>query len=529
MTHYIKLLLLFDPTELLRCARHPSLRVLKSGRGRTEHRTERYFDTPDFALQSAGMALHVFGTNRGWIQTLTIGNARGGGLHSWQQWVWPVTTDAPSWAELSDTPAYKALRGKSGFPSLAPVFEIDLTCTTYALRFENGTEGKLSLDRGEIRAGKRKAPIGEAEIALDHGKSPGCVFDLAIALAETLSLRVGFASKAERGYALAARQPPSPRKATGVQLRKNMTRDDAFRAIVDGCMWHLQVNEPGMLANRDPEYLHQMRVAMRRMRSAFSVFGEGLAPDAILPVIPKARRLGQCLGAARNWDVFCAETLRSLSKSFLGDAGVTLLVRRAARLRGIHGRVAREAVGCASYARFLLRLGHIMVGDTTFIGDRNEPIREFAARVLQKRHRRVRQLGERLAQLSPEELHNFRIRAKKLRYCAEFFVSLFPGLRARKYVHALSQLQDILGTLNDAATAEILLRDLASRGIDRSDGTATGIVRGWIAAERHRQVTRLSGAWATFIEQPRFWKRSLPGPSDEIPIVDEPPVVPPEE
>jgi CHAD domain-containing protein len=135
-------------------------------------------------------------------------------------------------------------------------------------------------------------------------------------------------------------------------------------------------------------------------------------------------------------------------------------------------------------------------------------LKPFAASVLQQRHRRVCSLGRRVAELHDEDLHRLRIRAKKLRYTAEFCAGLFPGRRARAYAEALSDLQDVLGILNDCATAVRLLRELAPKA--RDEGDAAAILHGWIAGERHRQLQALPAAWEAFRRHGRFWTRALP-------------------
>jgi len=528
----IEMKLVCPPAVLARVGRHPAVRALKTGRARTERLVSRYFDTPDGALRGAGLALRVRGTARGWVQTLKGEGAGAGGMQTRPEWNWPVIADAIDPALLLETPAAKALGGRKKFSALlatlVPVFESDFMRTTHPLRFPDGTRAELCVDLGEVRAGNRSEPVCEAEIELlpqeagaDVADLPSShvasLFDLPLALVETLPLRLGYISKAERAGALAQALRRQPVRAVPVVLSRGMTQAEAFRAIGTPCMLHMQANEAGFMAGRDPEYLHQMRVALRRLRSAFAVFRQRIPADKLAPVADEARMLARQLGAARDWDVFATGTMRVIARAFGGDAAIAALARRTARARSAHGRAARAAISDTAYTRGLLRLARLLASVEDYIDHTAEPLPVFAAQVLQKRHRRVRRLGERLAALTPDELHDFRICAKKLRYAAEFFGTLFPEHRAHRYARALSALQNVLGGLNDLASAERLLGELAPP----PDAMTAGILRGWMAASRERQMAELPKAWANFRRQSRFWKHALPPPPP--PALVEPP------
>src|SRR5215471_19011986 len=99
-----------------------------------------------------------------------------------------------------------------------------------------------------------------------------------------------------------------PVKADYRVVGKSMTPGEAFRAVCAVCVRHIEANRPGTLAAADPEYLHQMRVALRRMRTAFEAF-EGAVPEEVASqLIGELRWLARALGRARDWDVFIAET-----------------------------------------------------------------------------------------------------------------------------------------------------------------------------------------------------------------------------
>ena len=130
---------------------------------------------------------------------------------------------------------------------------------------------------------------------------------------------------------------------------------------------------------------------------------------------------------------------------------------------------------------------------------------ELAAMTLGERHKRLRKRGKDLANLTIEERHALRIAAKKLRYAAEFFSSIFAKREVQAYVSALAKLQDVLGRLNDAATTSDLLDKLAAQATAAPEHAVLGYVRGWVAGHAVRSVQRLEPVWREFKQVERIW------------------------
>lgn len=107
-----------------------------------------------------------------------------------------------------------------------------------------------------------------------------------------------------------------------------------------------------------------------------------------------------------------------------------------------------------------------------------------------------------------EERHAVRIEAKKLRYAAEFFGSLYAAGAAAAYIAALRDLQDTLGVLNDAAQTERLVREAASAHAEQADRQVVADVAAWEAARIDRELQRYAGRWRAFEEAARFWRRA---------------------
>jgi len=503
-----ELKLLLAPQALRGLRRDPRVRALQQGRAATRRVHSIYYDTPDYALLRAGLGLRLRSDGGRWLQTLKTEGQSAAGLHLREEWEWPLPGEALDFGLLATTPQAKRFRAPRLRAALAPVFATEFVRTRVRLGFADGSLAELCLDCGEIRSGRRTSAISEAEIELLAG-SPVRLFELALELAERVPLRLGHASKAERGYALARRVPMRPVKAAAPALDPEGGVGAAFSAIVHSCIAHSQANESGFLAGRDPEYLHQVRVAMRRLRACFSLFKTVIPQPAFAPLLNQLREQSRALGEARDWDVFVHEMLRALRAQRGGEAAVAVFERRCVRLRRTHLRAAQAIVASPAWQRLWLEFGRLLA-DGTWMQEQPAlalPLAGFAANLLQRRAATLKKRGKRLHELDAVARHRLRIAAKKLRYALEFFAALYPKRRLRPYVESLAAMQDVLGGMNDAATMLRLLEQ-AQTGARAPDARVAGMIQGWSAASTHLQLDALSRAWKHWQRQKPFWKSS---------------------
>ncbi len=501
-----ELKLLLEPRELGRLRRDARVKAMQRGRAATRRVHSVYYDTPDRALLRAGLALRLRSDGRRWLQTLKTEGQAAAGLHVREEWEWPLAGAVLDFGLLAQTPVAKVFRAARLRAALAPAFTTEFTRSSLRLAFDDGSLAELCLDSGEIRCGRRASAISEAELELLAG-SPVRLFELALELSQRLPLRLGHASKAERGYALAQGKGASPVKAAALALDAQGHVASAFAAIAGACIAQMQANEAGVLAGRDPEYLHQLRVALRRLRACFSLFKSALPQAAFAQVLERLREQNTVLARARDWDVFVHETLRALRSQRAGDAAVDAFARRCVRLGRAPLRAAQDIVASTEWQQLWLEFGRILADAAWRQGQPalTRPLGGFAAAVLQQRAAVVKKRGKRLHELDAAERHRLRIAAKKLRYAAEFFAALYPKRRLRPYVRALAAMQDVLGGLNDAATLLRLLPE-ALAGARAPDARVAGMIDGWSAASTHLQLDALEQAWERWQRQKPFWK-----------------------
>lgn len=435
----------------------------------------RYFDTPDFALSAAGVALRVRRTGEGWVQTLKTEGERQGGLSRRVEYEMPVTDEALDWDRFP--PEARAFVPEALRRQVAPVFETRFQRTAWVLRPRGGGEIEVALDVGEVRAGARSEPLCEVELELKAG-DPDMLFDLALVWAEEFDCLPFDVSKAERGVRLAHGIVAAPVKAAPVALDRKMSVEAGFAAIVQGCLAHLQANLPGVMASDDIEYVHQARVALQRLRTALRLFRDACPlPD---PLADGVKRLAAALGAVRDFDVLMRQTLPAIAPH---DPDTTAWQAGLAALEASRGEARaamRAALDEASPGAWLLAMQRWLLRQgwrSDAQAPQGAPLVPWARDVLARGHWRVTRAAAAFATLDAEARHRLRIVAKRQRYAAEFFAELLDGRRAERYIAALRALQDALGQARDLGVACTLLTDAPPAASPMRD-----FALGWLAA-----------------------------------------------
>ncbi len=515
VTREIELKLEMAPEDVARLHRHPRLRQLGEGRATTRGIRSIYFDTPDLDLGRRGMGLRLVRTGRVQLQTLKVRASEQAGLFEYQEFESRLSGERPRLDAIPDLAFRAELERELGGKPLEPVFETDVRRTSRALRLE-ADRWRADLDVGQIRTANASVPICELELELEQGDR-GCLHEFALELLDTLSLRPLTQSKCDRGYALLTGERPQPRKARHVTLDRDATLEEALSAIVGGCLEQIVVNEQPAFEGEDPEGVHQMRVGVRRLRSALSAFGRVLPANQLEPLRAELRWLGSELGPARDLDVFVDELLEPIFRRRADDPALKRLREEAHAMRGRNQERVRAALRSERYPRLVLLLG----GWVARAGWRRQALSEEAALLFQpaetyahlllaRRHRKSKRLGRDFEHASWEAKHALRIQLKKLRYATEFFQDLYAHKQVRPYIRRLARLQDGLGHLNDVATAERLLDELLQRIGEETSADhhrAAGFVAGWTARLADEANAHLLEQWRGFSRAHPFWRR----------------------
>lgn len=516
-----ELKLRLPPESVERLRRSPILKSLSISRAVTRKVHTIYYDTPEFDLWRKGFAFRLRHEGKYWIQSIKGSGSATAGMHRRSEWENLISGPHPDFSKILDPALAQLFDNTNIRAQLQPVFITEFRRNVRMLRLAGGSDVEFCIDQGEINTEINSVPLCEIELELKSG-NPLPLYQLALDLLHTTPLRVENASKAERGYALASGRISLPFKASPVELDSEMNVSHAFKVIAWSCLSHLSSNEAGLLENRDIEYLHQMRVALRRERSAFSTFSKAFSKDALAPMRGELKWLSDELGPARDWDVFVTETFADTFEHFSEHPGMLALQKSCEQVRRDHNGRARQAVASSRYTELMLKLGAWLsaeawlAGSSTSTGEKDqsdqpEPsVKAFAEALLSHRHGQLKKHGKKLKKLDMAELHALRIVIKKQRYAAEFFAGLYDksgkgDKKAKRYIKSLAALQEILGTINDTAVIERLLGEVPVAEEDGSEHEGIGIVRGWAASQAVTKKSGLAAAWADFERNEPFW------------------------
>ncbi len=376
-------------------------------------------------------------------------------------------------------------------------------------------EGRLLLERLDLARGRQRQAIA----VLRFEDMPAAqAAELALSLCRDFKPRLLGASAVvplASGLGLIA---PVPARAGEIppMLPQTDSAIAAACAILRHCLAQFEANIQAVLLGRDSEGVHQMRVALRRLRSALDIFSPILPPSWLETLIADLRWLNTPLGKRRDLDVFVEETLQPLRAAEPAIKGLEHLQTLLDARRQAAQEALLSALASPRATQWLLRLQRLAAAseaealallDPAQHEAALQPAIAFAAATLRQRRRKLKKLGERHGELSVPELHRLRIRAKKLRYATEFFRYLFAKKPVKFSAMALARLQDTLGALNDAAVGDELLGGILGAA---GEDAAAAAIAGWFAARQSMQLSQLGPAWKAYIALKPYWRDALP-------------------
>jgi inorganic triphosphatase YgiF len=351
-----------------------------------------------------------------------------------------------------------------------------------------------------VRTGRKHAAISEIELELKRG-DPMSLTRLARHIAEETEASYGPVAKAERGYALGAGERAAPVFGDDIVLDPRMTDGDAFKAIALSCLRHFAANRDAVAAG-DAEGVHQMRVGLRRLRAAISVFKEMLR-DAESERIKRELKwlLGE-LGPARDLDVLIGESVEPLQRQKIDGSELAALKSDLKHRRSSGLARAKAAIASERYRVVVLDAAlWISAGDWSkasaplIAGRRERAAMDFAAEELARRNHKILKRLKQLEDLDVRRRHKLRIAIKKLHYADEFFASLFDGgaakRRRKRHAAALKQLQSALGKLNDMQVHARMAGDFTHPKPRTTKKPQKAFAMGLISGEDHARAKAL--------------------------------------
>jgi inorganic triphosphatase YgiF len=451
-----------------------------------------YFDTPDLVLQKAGVSLRVRESKGRRILTMK----RGEGLAREE-----YETPLEGGQQPTELAPLREILSEGDAAALSPAFNVRVNRRQRLIRYGEA-EIELALDQGEVSGGRRVSQISEVELELKSGR-PEALFDLARDLSKAAPLYLSFDTKSARGQALVADQPVTARRKAKVKLDRDATVGEAFQKNARNALATIAANAAVLREAPHAEAVHQLRVAARRLRSALATFRPVVEDGRYELVKGELRWLAKAFDNARNLDVFAGEVLGPAQIMGAPPKGLGALVEAVEAARD---SARKDACTTAASERFRA----LMIDATAWVetgawlaGEAaKEPARAYAARTLARRLKKLLKRGRKLETRDDATRHEVRIEAKKLRYAAEGFASLYPEKKVDRFVGRLRGLQDNLGALNDIATAEPLI---ASLNLGPEAAFAAGELEGLKLADKDRLIASAAKSLDRLGAAAPFW------------------------
>ena len=474
---------------------------MRQGKVRVQRLLAIYFDTADGRLDASNVSVRLRREGRRWVQTTKAQTSDS--LERVEHNVVLALARASEVPSLNlglhdGTPAGRAIRDALGTrgnggekPPLVERFRTDVSRMTRIEKFE-GACVELARDSGEIVAGRRSSPVCEFEMELKSGPVPA-LFHLATDWAGRHGLWLSSVSKARRGMRLATGDKVDGVHAEAPKVDAGAGPERFLVAVIECCLSQILGNASEIGAGAsDEELVHQLRVGLRRLRTALrelAGFADGLDPaweaafasafQALgahrdeVTVLPALRKEMTAAG------VECAEAPRSVPAAPSPEAVV-------------HGALFQNALlGVMAFC-------HAVPTAPRLKGARRRLKKRVGAR-LARLHADVKRDAKRFDKLSPSRQHRVRKRLKRLRYVAEFAAPLFGAKRVGRYLKRWREAQDALGDNNDHRVGLGSLRGTSS-------DVAAERAKRWISARLSACVERCDKALRKAVNGPVFWE-----------------------
>ena len=456
------------------------LALLSKSDSQTRSQRTVYFDTNKGKLRTKGYSLRVRQVGDCIMQTVKT-NGGSAGLFDRDEWEMVVRQMEPDLAALTRTPLAKF----KGLDRLEPVVRSDVDRTRWMIdRDQSAIE--VVLDSGIVSAGDQEIRFHELELELKDGEADA-IFDLAQELSNAVPLKIGVVGKEERGLMLAGGRLGREHKASAPNIRNNMNAGQVLALLVFECVRHFRLNEAMIIADRDPQALHQARVAMRRLRTAFALFRPAIRQSSLELLRNELRQFIRPFGEARNLDVF------------LAHHGADLHASDRRKLESARANAYDQVIDTlnAQQSRdMFLDIVEWIASRDWQTDAASARIGQFAEKRLDAIWRKVKRKGSNLADIQEKQLHRLRIDIKKLRYAVEFLAALYPKKDVRKFTSPLERMQGRLGLMHDDMIGRQIVADLSLSAM------AKPVVTG-----RSRQIKAMEVSYNRLMRVGRFWSK----------------------
>ncbi len=446
----------------------PRFSVRRTGQSRTVRRA--WLDTFDWRLHRAGLTLEYL-TGRRPARLVLTGPEGDQVSQQASRLTWPALA-----GDLPAGPVRDRLCAVAGIRALLPAARAVSTVQELrVLNEDTKTIAWLSVDRTAVSYPEAAQLPARLQVTAVRGYQPQAE-RVAQLLAEAAGQDGAATRPLDAALAAAGRHAEDYSNKLAIQLSPGMPGRLALRTILLELLDTIQANVPGTLRDIDTEFLHDLRVAVRRTRSALKLAGDALPAGLAARFSPEFKWLGDLTTPTRDLDVYLlgyqdmADGLVSAKPAELAPFHDHLVGQR-----GIEYRRLARGLRSARFTRLMSDWRAALTGLAPARGGLRAM--DLATARLRRAHRRVLRQGLLITPDSPaERLHDLRKRGKELRYLLEFFASLFDPQAHQRAVKDLKGLQDCLGEFQDRQVQQQELREFASQMMADRDTPFTALL-----------------------------------------------------
>ena len=443
-------------------------------RGEAKRFVDTYADTDDWRLYRAGYSLRLRVGQGSTEATMKSLSAAANGLRDRTEIAEPLPAGRLETLASSDGPVGRRVRAVVGPHAVRPKFQVRTRRRTYLVSSNGSAAAEVALDATTIPVeGREPARLLRVEVETSGGPTPDLA-DFVGNMRDACGLTPASVSKFEAGLLARGLAPERTLDLGSVEISSESSVEELAFAVLRQNFAALLSKEGGTRLGEDPEQLHDMRVATRRMRAAIALFEEAL-PAEVVGLREELGWVASALGAVRDLDVLI-EQVEAWGRPAGGVddptldavAGVLHADRDQARANLV------QTLDSPRYERLLAELTAVLRhGPVGASPSSRVPSVDAAPSLIKKRYRKVRKGGRRIDRTSkPADYHRLRIRAKRLRYALQFLAPIY-GKRTRALIRRTVRLQDLLGAHQDAEVAVARFEAIvAEEGNDLPPGAA---------------------------------------------------------
>ncbi|WP_288902520.1 CYTH and CHAD domain-containing protein [uncultured Sneathiella sp.] len=465
-----------------------------------------YFDTPDAALGRERISLRIRDNGEARVQTVKLDGGLDKGLSQTLEYENEIAAEVPDLRLITDDKVRERIEKALAGQVPVPLFETRIERTAALIDIAGEGTIELAIDRGNVRAGDKSAPLNEVELELKSG-APFAMLSAAEKLFTDVAVTPSKLHKARRGFALIglaeAPPPPVPALSEKTKITRKMTGVTALRSVGNAAADQILQNWEFVLADSEPAGPHMLRVGLRRLRTALHMLNANKLGPEFVAFEELAQRFGATVGELRDADVLLSDIFLPAARR-LADTPKCVALHDALIAHNAGKRKAvRDSLQSADWTRLKLYcLFFDLLVDRALAPSgaefRDPGVLEHADKALAKCWRRVSRWGKRIDTLTEEERHSMRKSLKSLRYVTEFFLPLYSAKKAKPFLKKLERLQDVFGYLNDVTMSRELLAIVRHQRAAGPDLTLEA------SAICHWHLGRADMAWQ---DARKYWKK----------------------